>query len=220
MIKTEHQRNLPHFHHIGRSFFVTWRLHDSLPKHIVEAFKAERQTALNELKSQKLALEKEAFGELLIQNQYYLKFDEALDSSDTGPHHLKNQEIATLVIDKIKSYEGQYYTLEAYCIMSNHVHALFNFSAQLPEKEADFQEESYVQLSKVMNLIKGGSAYTANKVLGVKGKFWEEEYFDRYVRNEQHRNTVVAYILNNPVKAGICTHWSDYPYSGGSLAFR
>jgi putative transposase len=218
MIKTEYQRNLPHFQHIGKSFFVTWRLHGSLPKKVIETFKAEREAALDALKAKKLSLKEELLAELAIKNQYYLKFDDALDKSDTGPHHLKNHEIATTVINKMKSYDGKYYTLEAYCVMSNHVHALFNFSLQIPEGEADFQEKSYVQLSKVMNLIKGGSGYTANKILGVNGSFWEKESFDRYIRNEEHRNTVVDYILNNPVKAGICKIWSDYPYSGGSLS--
>jgi putative transposase len=219
MIKTEYQRNLPHFHHIGRSFFVTWRLHGSLPKEVIAAFKAERQAALDALKTEKLTPDEAILAELAIQNHYYLRFDDALDRSDTGPHHLKNHEMATTVIDKMKSYDGKYYTLEAYCVMSNHVHALFNFSIQLPEKEADFEEKNYVQLSKVMNLIKGGTGYTANKILGVKGSFWEKESFDRYIRNEEHRNIVVAYILNNPVKAGICKTWSDYPYSGGSTCF-
>lgn len=142
MIKTEYQRNLPHFHHIGASFFVTWRLHGSLPKEVIEAFKIERQTALNILKAKKLPPEEEKLAELTIQNHYYVKFDNALDNNSSGPHHLKNHDIATLIIDKMKSCDGEYYALEAYCVMSNHVHAVFDFSAQLSEQEEDFDAKT------------------------------------------------------------------------------
>jgi hypothetical protein len=36
------------------------------------------------------------------------------------------------------------------------------------------------------------------------GKFWEREPFDRYMRNRRHFQNAVAYIENNPVKAGFC----------------
>jgi putative transposase len=213
MIKTEYQRNLPHFHHIGASFFVTWRLHDSLPKKIIEKLKFQRDNALEELKFQELSLEETALAELKIHNQYFLQFDEALDKIETGPHHLKNVEIANMVAEKIKSYDNQHYELIAYCIMSNHVHALFDFSIQAIRLDDKLDETNYVQLSKVMKLIKGGTSREANKTLGKKGSFWEEEYFDRYIRNQNHRQTVIDYILNNPVKANICQSPKDFPFS-------
>ena len=44
-------------------------------------------------------------------------------------------------------------------------------------------------------------------------KFWMEEYFDRYVRNADHFRNTVNYIENNPVKAGLCSKPSDWPFS-------
>ncbi len=77
----------------------------------------------------------------------------------------------------------------------------------------DFNEQNYVQLHQVMKLIKGGTAYEANKILNRKGKFWEDESFDTYIRNDKHRTNVIHYILNNPVKIGICKFWEEYPFA-------
>ncbi len=43
--------------------------------------------------------------------------------------------------------------------------------------------------------------------------FWMEEYFDRYIRNADHFRNAVNYIENNPVKAGLCSKPSDWPFS-------
>jgi putative transposase len=213
MIKTEYQRNLPHFHHIGASFFVTWRLYDSLPYEVIEKFKIERDTELTLLKSKELSLEEMALAELRIHNQYFLQFDNALDKIEMGLHCLKNENIANIIADKLKSYDGLYYSLEAYCIMSNHVHALFDFSIQVERLGNELNEKNYKQLSEVMRLIKGGTSRAANKILTKQGSFWEEEYFDRYIRNANHKEIATKYILNNPVKAKICQDAKVYPYN-------
>jgi putative transposase len=212
-IIVKNTRNLPHIMPVGASFFVTWRLFGSIPKNKAELFKAQRAFSLNELEHQKLSPEEYNLAVLKIQNAYYQRFEDALDNDTYSEHHLKRPEFAQLIIDRLKEYDEKYYHLEAYCIMSNHVHALFDFSVQLPEKMLDFKEEDYVQLSKVMQLIKGGTAYKANKILGKRGSFWEDESFDTFIRSERHRQTVKEYIINNPVKANICKHWKDYPYT-------
>ncbi len=54
--------------------------------------------------------------------------------------------------------------------------------------------------------------------LGIKTKhFWMREYWDRFIRDKKHYETVVDYIYNNPVKAGLCIKkenwkWSSYGY--------
>ena len=39
----------------------------------------------------------------------------------------------------------------------------------------------------------------ANKILGRKGQFWQEDYFDRYIRDDSHFHDAVTYIEFNPV---------------------
>ena len=59
---------------------------------------------------------------------------------------------------------------------------------------------------------KSYTTHTFNKLLGREGKIWMNEYFDRFIRNNDHFNKVVDYIENNPVKAGIVTAPSDYKW--------
>jgi putative transposase len=210
---TEYWRNLPHFQHIGASFFITFRLYDSLPHSIIQTLQNEREEQFLQLKTRKLAYEDEVVAMTSIKREYWKKVDDALDKIQTGPHYLKDEKIASLIIKKLRQYDNTLYYLDAYCIMSNHIHVLLDFSVQLPANFMDFNEQNYVQLHQVMKLIKGGTAYEANKILNRKGKFWEDESFDTYIRNDKHRTNVIHYILNNPVKIGICKFWDEYPFA-------
>jgi hypothetical protein len=43
---------------------------------------------------------------------------------------------------------------------------------------------------------------------------WQAGYYDRILRHDEDSLTVVRYILENPVRAGLVSRFSDYPYSG------
>jgi putative transposase len=206
-------RRLPHLQLVGAAFFMTWRLHGSLPEVVVQRAQAELEEQIVIVKRRKLPVEEENRLINHHQGMYFLKLDDYLDKVKEGPHYLKNSDAAMQLIAKIKQYDGVHYRLEACCVMSNHVHALMDFGIQLPEYESDFDESKYVQLETVMKLIKGGSSFEINKILGRNGTLWSDVNFDRYIRNENHYNNVVNYILNNPIKAGLCTTWEDYPFT-------
>ena len=80
------------------------------------------------------------------------------------------------------------YKLHCFSIMPNHVHLLFEQKTNLP---------------KIMHDIKGGSAFLINKFLNRSGKFWEKDYFDRYIRNQKHFISTYEYIKYNPIKANL-----------------
>jgi len=44
-------------------------------------------------------------------------------------------------------------------------------------------------------------------------RFWMHDYWDRYIRDEQHLLFVIDYIHNNPVKAGLCLKETDWLWS-------
>jgi hypothetical protein len=48
------------------------------------------------------------------------------------------------------------------------------------------------------------------------GRLWQEGHFDRSLRSSEATIDVVAYILNNPVRAGLSKSPDDYPFSGSS----
>jgi len=64
-----------------------------------------------------------------------------------------------------------------------------------------------------MKDLKSFTSHEANKILRQTGQFWMEDYFDRYVRDAKHFANAIAYIENNPVKAGLCEKASDWKFS-------
>jgi REP element-mobilizing transposase RayT len=84
--------------------------------------------------------------------------------------------------------------------MPNHIHFLVS----------PFED---VELASIAHSIKSYTAHEANKILGRTGRFWQVEPFDRYIRSSRHHASVVRYIENNPVKAGLCKMPSDWRYS-------
>jgi REP element-mobilizing transposase RayT len=72
--------------------------------------------------------------------------------------------------------------------------------------------ENY-ELKDILHSLKSYTAQEANKMLRRRGQFWIEDYFDRYMRNQEHFRKTVQYIENNPVKARLCDKPSSWPFS-------
>ncbi len=90
--------------------------------------------------------------------------------------------------------------MSAWVVMPNHVHIL----------AAPCVGNS---VSNIMHSLKSFTSQEANKTLGRKGRFWFEDYFDRYIRNAKHFTNAIAYIESNPVKAGLCECAADWRFS-------
>ncbi len=121
-----------------------------------------------------------------------------------------------IVADKLHQFDGDKYDLIAYCIMPNHVHTLFDMSIQVVDQKESHLDEvpaNYIQLHQIMKLIKGSTAYLANKVLKKGGKFWQKDSYDHYIRDENEFWNILNYILQNPVKAKLVDKWEDYPFT-------
>ena len=84
--------------------------------------------------------------------------------------------------------------------MPNHVHLLLTPNAD-------------IELSQIMHSIKSFTSNKINQAVGRKGKLWQEESFDRYIRDRNHYEKTIAYIENNPVKAGLCEKPGDWQFS-------
>jgi len=122
-----------------------------------------------------------------------------------GACHLSDLRVANIVQDSLLHFDGERYRLSAWVLMPNHVHLL----------AAPCYGHS---LSIIMHSLKSYSSQEANKILKRRGRFWFEDYFDRYIRNAKHFENAVAYIEGNPVKAGLCNSPSEWQF--GSACFR
>ena len=43
---------------------------------------------------------------------------------------------------------------------------------------------------------------------------WQQGYWERVLRSNEDTNTVVRYVLDNPVRAGLVEKAEDHPFSG------
>jgi len=100
---------------------------------------------------------------------------------------------------------GQY-DLHSYVVMPNHVHVLVTAAVPLP---------------RLTKSLKGITAKRANEMLGLTGdSFWQEESFDRVVRNGLEFERIRNYIEENPVRAGLVSCAGEYPWSSAGWATR
>jgi len=199
MEKQLYKRNLPHWQPKKAMFFMTVRLKGSLPKEVVLSLQQDRELEHERLKKQGLS-EKELEEALRKSYDFYFgQFDDLLDSGETGPHWLKNDNIAQIWINALNHFDHERYKLVCSTVMSNHVHFIF-YKLDRP-------------LVKVMHSLKSFTANQANKVLQLSGGFWQEESFDRVIRDKVEFAYRINYVLNNPVKANIVSHWSAYKHN-------
>ena len=127
---------------------------------------------------------------------------------------LDDPRVAALVRSSLHYLHGRKYHLFAYCVMPNHVHALFQPNpggtgrpAEVPVGETD---DARNPLAEVMHSLKSYTAHEANKLLGRPGQFWQHESYDHWVRDEEELERIVAYINANPVAAGLVARTEDW----------
>jgi REP element-mobilizing transposase RayT len=184
MNKHFHRRNLPHLYFNDGIYFITARLKNSIPLAKLEQLKNETKNISDEK-----------------QKRLFKKYDALMDSGEYGEKYLKINECAEIVKTTLHYADGKDYKLICYCIMPNHFHLVFEL---LPNNKG---------ISKIMQSIKRISARDCNKILIRSGAFWQDESFDRWVRDEKELYFVIRYILLNPVNAGLVDNWRDWKYT-------
>ena len=190
---------LPHLKRQGATYFVTFRLADSLPAAEVLRLKHERDSLLTEALDHRRPLSWRE--EQLVVAWYSDRVEKLLDAGP-GACWLNRHDIAELVAGAVKFFEGQRYDLPAWVVMPNHVHAVV-------------QPRSGQRLSEILHSWKSYTATQANRLLGrSRERFWQKESFDHWIRDEAECHHWTTYVENNPVKAGLCAgpedwHWSS-----------
>ena len=202
--KPEYKRHLPHIQPPDATLFVTIRLTGSIPRAVLERLKMEAEEREEQLKQTAVSAElPRLFYE--EQKRQFGRFDAVLDKAETGPFWLGRPEIARMLVEAIHYRDGKVYDLDAFTVMSNHAHLVF----RPLEREAGI----YYALQTIMHSLKRYTAVEANKVLGRKGAFWQHESYDHVVRDRQEWERIIAYVINNPVKAGLVEKWEDWPWT-------
>jgi len=186
-LKTRSGRFLPHWTLNDSAYAVTFRLADSLPKSVRDDWIVERKDLATFAEKQKRPTSHYERDRLAFLSSP--RVEAALDAG-YGERWLQDERIAGLVVSALRRFDGERYSLLAWCVMPTHVHAVVRPSAGY-------------DLPSIVHSWKSFTASRANRILRHTGVFWQREYYDHLIRYEQDLNHAVEYVLGNPVKAGL-----------------
>ena len=190
-----YKRRLPHIQIAGATYFITFRLANSLPLEALTKLAEEKQKIAKLPEGQKMS----------AHQDWFANYDDYLDMALHGSLYLKKEQIADMVADSIQFRDGKVYDLITFCIMPNHVHLVF--TPLIKEKN------TYFSLTEILHSLKRRTAREANKILQRQGSFWQDESYDHFIRDEVELERIVKYVLYNPVKANLVREQSDWKWS-------
>ena len=131
--------------------------------------------------------------------------------SESGIYHIMLRGINRQVIfedeednlkflETLKNYKAvSGYKLFAYCLMSNHIHLLIKV-----EKE---------DLDLIIKRIAGSYVYWYNWKYKRNGHLFQDRFKSEPVEDDAYFLTVIRYIHQNPIKAGLSKTIDDYKFS-------
>ena len=164
---------LPHYDSTSVHQTITFRLADSLP-----------QVKLRQLEDEL---------KILADNKRDItrrtRIQEWLDAG-MGCGALRHPDMASLMQETLWKFHGERYGLVAWCIMPNHVHLVI-------------QPSNGHKLPRIMHGLKSYTAHKINDLLDRSGPVWKPEYFDHLIRSQAGYEKVIAYVVHNPLKAGL-----------------
>ncbi len=111
----------------------------------------------------------------------------------------------SLVLDACFHFDNDRAIVRLVTVMPDHVHMLIT-----PRK---LGENEWYPLQDIIHSIKSFTANEINRSRKDSGAFWQAEYFDRIVRDEDEFEEKWNYMLNNPVKAGLCKQPGEYVWT-------
>jgi REP element-mobilizing transposase RayT len=174
---------LPHRDDPGLTQFVTFRLFDSFPE--------------------TLRSEWEHLWKIEDDQQRRVELETYLDRGH-GQCYLRKPEIAKIVEDAVRFFQGVRYELRAWVVMPNHVHVLFKVNT--------------TPMSEILESWKKHTSQKANRLLRRRGEFWQADYWDTFMRDSNHELKTRKYVESNPANAGLVLDSKTWPRS--SARFR
>jgi putative transposase len=191
-------RRMPHYQPENGVLFITFRLNNSLPINFIKDLNEYKRKICSEIT-------KGSYYQNIIQKKVFDFYDKMLAEYRTEADYLTNHEIASMIADTLKKFDGDLYELFCFTVMPNHVHLLL----RIRERE----KGEFHKLAFIVKKLKSITAHDANLILGRSGTFWQREYFDYCARNGKEVMNIVNYILMNPVKAKLVNEPGEWSYS-------
>ncbi|EDY17706.1 protein of unknown function DUF1568 [Chthoniobacter flavus Ellin428] len=182
----QHTNRLPHWQQDEATYFVTFRLADSVPTELLKRWEQEREAWMRwnpEPWSPKQERE--------YRERFSMRMEHWLDAGH-GECLLRQPPLALIVGNALQHFDGVRYNQHAWVVMPNHVHALFSARGE-------------TKLPVIVKSWKGFTAWEINRHFDRTTPLWQKDYRDRIVRNARHFLNCARYIRNNPLEASLKT---------------
>ena len=114
-----------------------------------------------------------------------------------------NEGCRGLVLQTCLAGNGKLFELYAVVVMPDHVHLML-----VPLAD----HNGTISVSEIMQAIKSTSSHRINKYLGRTGKVWQDESFDRAMREVENVSGRIEYMIGNPVRASLVESPFDYKW--------
>ena len=196
---------LPHFESADVIQHVTFHLADSMAKE-----------ALQQMEEEIMLLPPRQ-----RDSERRKKADAWIDAGH-GACVLHAPAIAGMVQSALLFFDAQRYRLLAWVVMPNHVHTLFQplegwTVAKIVASWKKFTARRIPETAPGNANLQIGAPGNANLQIGVfpvpRTPVWHREYWDRYIRDENHLQQATEYIHQNPLKAGLAAKAEDWRWS-------
>jgi len=191
---TMQMRLLPHWRQDGATYFVTFRLGDSLPESKLRELREYRDAWIRKHpppRSHKLNED--------LSRDVFTRVERWIDQG-MGSCVLRDPSAAKFMTNAMHHFDGIRYELDAYVVMPNHVHVIVRPT-----------EPEVHSLGTILGSWKQFASTNMNVSLKPEGPFWQDEGYDRIIRDVEHLYRVLQYIGRNPKKAGLsrgaCPMW-------------
>jgi hypothetical protein len=181
---TVYYRHLPHWRQKGATYFVTFRLEDALPQAKLYELKRWREEWIRTHPEPRSEKDWEEYARLHTQRV------EAWMDEGYGECVFASEGMAKVMADALLYFQDDRCTTYCYTVMPNHCHVVV-------------KPLGAWELEQILDSWKGYVGHEVNRRLGRSGRLWQDESYDRIIRDEEHLYRVVQYIGNNPAKANL-----------------
>jgi putative transposase len=177
-------RHLPHWRQEGATYFVTFRLADALPQERLRELQSLRQHWEATHPPPRAPEDWDSYA-----RQVTVKAERWMDEG-YGCCYFRETQPARWLSDALLHFQEERYFVSCFTVMPNHCHLVIRpFVGH--------------ELERILKVCKGYVAWQINRLHRARGAMWEQESYDRIIRDEEHLYRIVQYIGRNPAKARI-----------------
>ncbi len=179
-----YERHLPHWRQTGATYFVTFRLVDSLPQEKLKILDGMRKQWLSIPSGARTDQNAKDYAQVVLQ-----KIVGWLDAG-YGACWFREQRFADELQRAVFHRHGSQHFVPVGAIMPNHCHLVIR-----PIDSDDLED--------LLGEMKSVVARFINRDRKSSGRLWQQESYDRIIRDTEHLLNVVQYIGRNPARANL-----------------